>query len=683
MESGPQPNILFILVDELRWPSVFPVGINSPEEYFERFMPNLYRHVWKRGVKFSNYYTAACACTPARGTIMTGLYSHQSWLMTTITTNPNVPVLNPAFPTFGKLLQAAGYTTPYFGKWHVSVPNGPSDTAPYGFDWNSSPDPTGYNLQGTYGDVTDTPPFHNDAYTTNQALGYLQNVKTTDGPWCLTIGYVNPHDREFFPAGTEFLTFTNLFANFNQNNPPSDQLMQFLDYTTTPPIVDWDTNQLKSPPSFGYPVLPTNWQNPNNYAAVGKPTTHAFIQQFQEAVWGGVTPNLRQGGFNVAPYGNGDTGFGVGIAPYDYWQRGLDSYTQITQILDQQIGAVLEQLHQLPRSIIDNTVIIFASDHGEYSGAHGFVQGKIGTVYEECMHIPLIVMDPSGRFTDDTNLIRTGLCSSVDLLNMFVTLGHKGDTTWLTQFPNNQIYANRLDMYSMLKSRWAPGRSHALMTPRSVSTRIGCPRPPPSTPPLYSSSSMTTPPMPVSSSSSATPTIPVPNRAATRSSITTSPMSSPRPSPAIHSIQTRCASSNSNPRRRTSSIATSSRTSPIRHGGPATACACCSASEGSSNKSSEPQTRIARASLLLLFTMNSFSAKPPDGSQISRSLVTSLAYRVCGTRARSCRTSSYLLLIANALSGNSEELCVVGVLPAYRKFQPKPFLSIIKIVFRV
>ena len=306
------------------------------------------------------------------------------------------------------------------------------------------------------------PPFHNDAYTTNQVLDYLQNVKTTDAPWFLTIGYVNPHDREFFPAGTEFLTFTDLFANFNQNKPTSDQLNQIMDYTNTPPIVNWDTNQLKSPPFFGYPFLPPNWQNPNNYAATGKPTTHAYIQQFQEAVWGGVATNPLQRGFQVSPYGNGDTGFGVGFAPFYYWQRGLDSYTQITQILDQQIGCVLDQLNQLPSSIVDNTIIIFASDHGEYNGAHGFVQGKIGTVYDECMHIPLIVMDPSGRFTGDTNVIRTGLCSSVDLLNMFVTLGNKGDTTWLAQSPNNEIYANRHDMYSMLKSRSAPGRSYLL-----------------------------------------------------------------------------------------------------------------------------------------------------------------------------------------------------------------------------
>ncbi|WP_311732824.1 sulfatase-like hydrolase/transferase [Tunturibacter empetritectus] len=308
------------------------------------------------------------------------------------------------------------------------------------------------------------PPYNNDAYTTGQAIAYLQNVKTTDAPWFLTVGYVNPHDREFFPAGTEFLTYTNLFANYNKNHPNAP-LNQNQDYTNSPPIVNWNTNKLKSPPPFGNPILPTNWQDPSNYAATGKPTTHAYFQKISAMVWGDIATNPFQLGFKVVPYPDGpdgSTGFGIGNAPFHYWQRGLDSYNQITKIIDEEIGDLLDQLHNLPQSIIDNTIIIFASDHGEYNGAHGFVQGKIGTVYDEATHIPLIVMDPSGRFTGDTNTIRTGLCSSVDLLNMFVTLGHKGDTTWLTKHPYDQIYTNRHDMYSMLKSRWAPGRDYLL-----------------------------------------------------------------------------------------------------------------------------------------------------------------------------------------------------------------------------
>src|SRR4051794_10488826 len=62
---GPQPNILFILVDELRFPSVFPAGVNSVDAFLARFMPNV-SSLWQRGVKFGSHYTAASACTPSR-----------------------------------------------------------------------------------------------------------------------------------------------------------------------------------------------------------------------------------------------------------------------------------------------------------------------------------------------------------------------------------------------------------------------------------------------------------------------------------------------------------------------------------------------------------------------------------------------------------------------------------------
>src|SRR5690349_5034 len=58
---GPRPNILFILVDELRFPSVFPAGVNGVDEFLARFMPNVHS-LWRRGVKFGRHYTAASAC---------------------------------------------------------------------------------------------------------------------------------------------------------------------------------------------------------------------------------------------------------------------------------------------------------------------------------------------------------------------------------------------------------------------------------------------------------------------------------------------------------------------------------------------------------------------------------------------------------------------------------------------
>jgi arylsulfatase A-like enzyme len=478
--GGSKPNILFILVDELRYPSVFPQGIKNAGQFFKAFMPNVHR-LWKRGVKFDNYHTAANACTPARGVIISGLYSQQNWLITTIVAPPDPspillrqPVLNPAYPTYGKLLRKLGYETPYRGKWHVSIPQPSTPDAingleAYGFDYATYPDPTGNNLQGTYGD--ESRGYHNDAYTATQAVDYLCGVKPGDEPFCLTVGFVNPHDREFFPMGTEFLTFTDLFAPGSPANP--NNYAQGALYPGKGPVVPWDDDKLKTPPRYGYPDLPPNWENTADWAAQNKPSTQTFIKGFSNLFWGGISEDPNQKDFTIAEYPSTALSptEGVALSPFHYWRRGMDSYTQIMQVVDCQIGRVLEALHDLPQSVIDNTVIVFASDHGEYNGAHGLAQGKLGTIYEEAWHIPLIVVDPSERFTGDVDDIRHGLTSSVDLLNLLVSLGAKGSTDWM-KGDLRRIYGQRHDMISMLKSSQAPGRSYVLHATDEIAPNV-------------------------------------------------------------------------------------------------------------------------------------------------------------------------------------------------------------------
>jgi arylsulfatase A-like enzyme len=466
--GGSRPNILFILVDELRYPTVFPKGIEDARGFFKAFMPHLYKRLWKRGVKFDNHHTASNACTPARGVIISGLYSQQSWLLTTIVAPPNPspillrqPVLNPAYPTYGKLLQNLGYQTPYRGKWHVSIPQqNAGGLQAYGFDYDTYPDPTGSNLQGTYGQE---PEFHNDEYIADQAVDVLKNLKPADQPFCLTVSFVNPHDREFFPFGTEFGRFNKLFANTSTTNP--NNLQPGAMYPGTGPHVPYSEDKLKSPPEFGYPDLPPNWETEQDWADRMKPTTQTFIKDFSNLVWGGAAEDPQQDDFTIVEYKATDLNplLGVPYGPFRYWRRGLDSYTQIIKIVDDQIGRVLDQLEDLPQSIVENTVIVFCSDHGEYGGAHGLLQGKMMTIYEEAWHIPLIVVDPSGRFTGDIDDIRGGLTSSVDLLPMLVTLGDLGSTDWMSSDDLSAIYGQRHDMVSMLKSKDAPGRPYVLL----------------------------------------------------------------------------------------------------------------------------------------------------------------------------------------------------------------------------
>jgi len=448
---GPQPNILFILVDELRFPSVFPAGIHDVDGFLARFMPNLHG-LWRKGVKFGSHYTAASACTPSRGVLVTGLYSQQSWVCVTLTNAPGsvspTPILNPAFPTYGRLLRRAGYQTPYIGKWHLSFDI--DRLGVYGFDGLVSPDPTGFNLQGTIGDEKNG--YRNDQDIANTAVSWLGARTPGEQPWCCTVSFVNPHDQEFFWAGTEFQTYNNLFTD------PSLQPAMMYSTPDNPPLVSWDDDTLKSVPDLGFPALPPNWESAATLQA-NKPSTQLFGRAAQAAIWGDIAQDPSRTGFAPQPYHEGVEGLGIGVAPYGYWQRALNSYANIMSIVDQRIGEVLTAL---PKEVAENTVIVFASDHGEYAGAHGYVAGKLLSCYEEAYHVPLIVVDPTHRFTDDIHTIRTGLTSSVDFTPMLVSLGHNGNTDWM-RGRLGRIYGKRHDMLPMLKSANAPGRPYVLL----------------------------------------------------------------------------------------------------------------------------------------------------------------------------------------------------------------------------
>lgn len=235
-----QPNIVFILVDEMRFPSVFPAGTSTPEGFLRTYMPNVFQ-LWRHGVKFDGYYSSGNACSPARATIATGLYPHQQWLLATRTVAG--PSLQPKFPTYGRLLRGLGFQTPYFGKWHLSNP--PADGSidgyldNYGFAGQTNPDPTGKNGEGAAKDG----PVIADA-----AVTWLQQQSAGAAPFCVTVSFVNPHDKQFFWAGSEGDHYNQLFQG--------STLKPFIsDYASVPGEDD--------PKPLPYPTIPPN----------GSPTT--------------------------------------------------------------------------------------------------------------------------------------------------------------------------------------------------------------------------------------------------------------------------------------------------------------------------------------------------------------------------------------------------------------------------
>jgi arylsulfatase len=65
-------------------------------------------------------------------------------------------------------------------------------------------------------------------------------------------------------------------------------------------------------------------------------------------------------------------------------------YCAAIEAIDDQVGLILEALEE--RGMLDNTIILFASDHGEMLADHGMYMKS--TAYEPSLRVPLIVAGP-------------------------------------------------------------------------------------------------------------------------------------------------------------------------------------------------------------------------------------------------------------------------------------------------
>jgi len=65
-----------------------------------------------------------------------------------------------------------------------------------------------------------------------------------------------------------------------------------------------------------------------------------------------------------------------------------DAYDSCLAYLDHHVGNLLDQLKR--DGVLDNTVVIITSDHGEQFGEHGYT-GHINTLYRHLLHVPLLV----------------------------------------------------------------------------------------------------------------------------------------------------------------------------------------------------------------------------------------------------------------------------------------------------
>lgn len=328
-------NLLFITTDQQRFDSLPSYGADFA------ITPNLDK-LASRGVVFERCYVPAPICVPTRASMMTGQYP------TAHGAKDNFSWLDEGAEKWTSAASAAGYRTTGIGKMHFS----PWDIKE-GFDERVIcedkrhfylPDDHSRFMK-SHGIVRPHP---------KDVPGYFSTCGAPDFPY----------QKELYP---------DVFI--------ADRSVKWLEELGDEPFALWV--------SFIGPHDP--YDPPAEYSRL-----------YEDAPIPAPIPRPEDP--RTAPSYDErkktQPGYGNSVFRIDYddaapeqiagWRR---NYFGNITLIDEGIGKIMEVLET--KGILDNTVIIFTSDHGDALGDHGMIFKSF--FYESMVHVPLIVRDGKNR----------------------------------------------------------------------------------------------------------------------------------------------------------------------------------------------------------------------------------------------------------------------------------------------
>ena len=94
----------------------------------------------------------------------------------------------------------------------------------------------------------------------------------------------------------------------------------------------------------------------------------------------------------------------------------MPTYLGMVTQIDNHLGRLFSELERLGR--VDDTLIVFTSDHGEYMGDHWM--GEKDWLHEEVVRVPMIIVDPRSSADSTRGSTSNQLVEAIDILPTFV-----------------------------------------------------------------------------------------------------------------------------------------------------------------------------------------------------------------------------------------------------------------------
>lgn len=330
MKESTRPNLLLITTDQQRYDTLACNGNALVQT-------PVIDQLAAEGFRFEHAYINNPVCIPSRACIQTGRYTHQHgvrYMEEAVDSTPGLPTWE---ETFMERLQVAGYRTGAAGKIHMFPPKG--------FHYQKLTNGQGQRWEVPYGS-----PF-GPAQLGDEYAAWLE-AKTPGA-------YARIYEQRRSEEYQKYLTAVKSAVTFEES----------VDYWSTENALEFLRSNESGQPFFLWyslcnPHGPVD--APGKYASLYDPADIPLTEKYLRR------PDRNDG------------------LTEEIIRRWIAHYYGLCTMIDDLIGRVVAHLRE--SGLLDNTLIVFTSDHGDMMGDLGKF-GK-GNFLEEIIRTPLVVRPP-------------------------------------------------------------------------------------------------------------------------------------------------------------------------------------------------------------------------------------------------------------------------------------------------